>query len=166
MTITGPALFRRVADAIEAQPDAYDQTSWMIHEDATVDVGSLEHAVSDLFQHKCGTTACLAGWAIAVNYGEKDNPITEATKDQPDWAGVDSFIEKTARELYEIDRDQAEMLFSGGWTPPEGKTVPTVLRELADRQEANNGRLTDEDVDEIAYGVQPDPPDLPDTFED
>jgi len=58
-------LMRRVRDQITAFPEKWDQHSWASEE-------------TDDFS-ECGTTACIAGWAVALHTGES-NLVKAAAK--------------------------------------------------------------------------------------
>lgn len=107
-------LLRKVADAIEANPDHYYQGSWC-ENDNTEEVDYTDVPfVADPKNH-CGTQACVAGWAVQLTPPEN----------RPD--EID--IADAAQTLLGLTDDEAEMLFSGGCDPNIG--MPALLRALA-----------------------------------
>lgn len=120
-------LLLKVADAIEKYPELYDQETY----------GDVE--VDDT---SCGTTACIAGWACALegyyptiatlSDGEVIFGYDNVAKEPwtPFSKGVDSHV--TAQQLLELSENEADVLFGGGWRPDEDLTVPEALRKIAD----------------------------------
>lgn len=122
------ALLARVADAIE-RTGRFDITFWAIN-NSTVE-GTTYYNAGDLLNddivHNCDTTACYAGWTVAIAIEEgipfdKDLPMRDA-----------------ATDLLDIGDDQARLLFfpsSPFWTNylhdhgpevPEGTTNHTLI---------------------------------------
>lgn len=105
----------RVADAIEHHsiPDLGFNMF-----DYTMDAGDLAHfGVSDMSGHNCGTTACIAGWALAV-------------RDEGKLPDVEDYHAEAANFL-ELPLRTSEALFlhwNDGTTPAE---AVAVLRHLA-----------------------------------
>lgn len=121
-------LLLKVADAIEKYPELYDQETY----------GDVE--VDDT---SCGTTACIAGWACAL---EGYHPVV----DRLPWRDASSYFTYTrvaqkpwqawsngvsphdiAQELIGLEDWAAEELFGSDWGPVEGLTVPQALRKIA-----------------------------------
>lgn len=61
--ITGKELAQKVLDHVEAHPEQHDNSIWVNTGQTTVEQGSL-----------CGTTACLAGWAVLLNRKKNEAP--------------------------------------------------------------------------------------------
>ncbi len=97
-TIRNTDLLLKVADRIEHHPENYDQRVWamdeahcyLLHGDTT---DSLAEQVG------CGTSACIAGWAVI----EAKQPIPE------------SFVK--TYELLGLTAAEAAVLFSEEWLP-------------------------------------------------
>lgn len=114
--LEGPDLIRAVADAIEADPESYEQDTF----------GE---------KTKCGTAFCICGqaswllgrarfylnsknvWRFGTEAGELHFPNGEVY---------------TIGNLMGISRDDADCLFDMFWIPREPMTVPEALRSLAD----------------------------------
>jgi hypothetical protein len=110
-------LLRRIADAIEASPERFDMGQF--YGQRVLGDKSLSAAKFDGFAScECGTTACVAGWAVYL--------AAEATTD----------THYRAAELLHITRRQAWLLFyvDKGWWPhdPTAAEAVTTLRALAD----------------------------------
>ena len=58
--ITGRELAEKVVAHVTAHPDSHFQGMWMSGADAPV--------------NECGTTGCLAGWAVTLNAQEGETP--------------------------------------------------------------------------------------------
>lgn len=94
-------LFRKVADAIERNPDSYNQNAW------------------------CGTQACVAGWAVAIercNGNIAFERVMDAVND----------IHDAAAELLRLDYVDAADLFRASWEPHDGLSVPDALRKIGE----------------------------------
>lgn len=112
-------LFLKIADAIEAEPGCYDQSSWYSTDSdlsATLSTKTVP-CLSVNQGHTCGTKACIAGWAVALT------PL----HDRPDYFS----ISLSAEQLLGLSDDQSSYLFHPRWEPKDGMTVPQCLREIA-----------------------------------
>ena len=140
-------LLRRIADAIEAEPVAYDQTTYgpaycLTPPDILADTEP---------RPSCETPACIAGWAIALN----DEQAFAAP--DPLASAEDAFRFRAADALH-LDTYQAEELFAAHWNAarlaerfnlepddlpfpnfplcyPSAKQAAATLRAIADRAE-------------------------------
>ena len=115
-------LFRRVADAIEANPEQYDQGQW-----------------------ECGTTRCLAGWAnrltghvVPATWLEIGASASEADS-QRFVERMVAFSERarsvlglTSEETDGPDPDEEGGLFAETWRPHPGLSVPDALRKIGE----------------------------------
>lgn len=114
-------LLLKVANAIEKYPELYDQETY-----GDVEVNNTS----------CGTTACIAGWACALegyyptvidtrfSYEKvSKEPYTEY------YDGLDTHF--TAVSILGLDNGDAEELFSAYWMPRDDLTVPEALRKIA-----------------------------------
>lgn len=110
-TTVNAALLRQTLDYIKAHPKEWDQEVW--------------RQVTS-----CGTVACFAGWACALN-GDRFNP--------DDWefvitdeSGVSSPIEDRAREILGLAIGEADWLFDGGNTLYDlEQIVETLCRDAS-----------------------------------
>lgn len=93
--ITGKQLGRKVLEVIEADPDKHDQR-W--------------------YESPCGTSYCIAGWAIALNtrpsesqFAAKNRIARELRLPTPEdeWWDIDD----VALALLQIPRDQGLLMF-------------------------------------------------------
>jgi hypothetical protein len=145
-----------VADRIEFQPDTYFQGQWWRREDedGVIDYNPPPKAVVGV-GHVCGTTACIAGWGVAL--ATNIPAVFTATEDSWDLAGAFALglDFKLAERLFGMDTDVA----LGG-----SAEVADVLRRLAklplgERTEDGARKvLTDAQLDAIF----PDPEDSDD----
>lgn len=109
--IRGRELAQKILDQITAHPETHDQGSW-------VDV--------------CGTTYCIAGWAVALNALPGDNETLQAGRRAmarelntvTDW-------EALGRKLLGLDEDAADALFFS-----DTQEAPVLLAELFDLEYA------------------------------
>lgn len=115
MTDRNTALFDRIADAIEAHPEQYDQNVWVYVEEDWKDG---DDRFQLLLENRCGTRACVAGWAIAL--GRSGRPATELVGD----------MEDQAASLLGLTEEEGESLFMAYWDAPSGETVPEALRRI------------------------------------
>lgn len=132
-------LFRRIADEMELYPKSHVQNAWSVTAD-------------------CGTTYCIAGWAIALEI--EDHPRTwtinwspesfkedrhgRVLKDEmgepivDEWtmdsvthkSGVTHWPSDLGKYLLGLDSSEAAMLFDAEWVP-RTQTVPEALRMIA-----------------------------------
>jgi hypothetical protein len=102
-------LIDRVVDVIEHNPDAHNQNYWAWRDmDYSLPAPPLNISIDNF---PCGTTACVAGWALllagyAITFDE-DSDIADCAENG-------RIIPLLARELLRLEREQAEQLF--GWT--------------------------------------------------
>lgn len=111
-------LFRKIADVIEREPNLYDQTEFGFG--SNNDDAKACHHIPPEQVNACGTSHCIAGWAVALTPPAK----------RPD---ADVFY--AAKELLGLSINDAADLFWSAWKPPSEMTVPQYLREVADRGE-------------------------------
>lgn len=115
----------RVANAIEHAGDRYDQGSYacmtpafeaFLAEGGGQDgIGAYEKRYT---QHPCGTAHCIAGWTNMI-----DRLATRKA------VGISD--DENAARLLGLEYSESAFLFHGSWTPPQGMSVPEVLRLIA-----------------------------------
>jgi len=121
----------KVADAIEARSIAwlgFNVRSW--YADRNDGLSGIEY--KDQSGHKCGTVACIAGWATAVEIGE--TVLTEefeAIRLRGKQL-VNLPLVSTPEEFLGIDEDQANDLFYGAEDDTKPEKAVRVLRNLAE----------------------------------
>jgi hypothetical protein len=120
-------LLLKVADAIEKYPELYDQATYS------------EVEVKDT---SCETTACIAGWACALEgyyptvahsaYSD-DKWLTYESVSKEPWTDYSDGVHPhyTAASLLGLNYSEADDLFADCWTPLGDLTVPQALREIA-----------------------------------
>ena len=101
-------LFFEVAEAIEKHPQRYDQRSCYGN-------------------NECGTTACIAGWTLALT--EHQGDLTAADR------AYDSEIFSPAGDALGLSEYEAEHLFDAWWKPHDGLSVPDALRKIGEGAE-------------------------------
>jgi len=106
---TTTARLRAVADLIEAHPERWDQELWTGEKKA----GPLDEVGRG---GDCGTTACVAGWAVRLTPTGTIPPETEA-----EW-------EEAGRDALGLSDDLAWVLFDADFAP---ESMPGVLRLIA-----------------------------------
>lgn len=101
--------------ALHIRKGNWDQASWWSSKavQAAWNAGSIDVSMqaSELLEHKCGTTGCVAGWAVALAH--PDAVFTGSVVTFGDSAGS---VPGIAQDELELDYDQAEWLFSGDRT--------------------------------------------------
>lgn len=110
------ALLRKVGDVIAAEPHRYDQAEWFNDE------------------NECGTTACVAGWAVLLHDGDVPR--------DPHGYVHEHRIDELAQDYLGLDDYTAEELFGGLWHPAgyrpfysrrrQARLVRDALYRLAD----------------------------------
>jgi len=101
-------LFRAVADQIEQHPESYNQRSI---------VGN------------CGTTACIAGWALAIaHFDSRLDEVFDYHCATLNEAVV--VLGLTHKEAWGVDWEGG--LFGLGWRPHDGLSVPDALRKIGE----------------------------------
>lgn len=104
MTTPNTELAYRALDAATAYPDHFKMDMWVRHpKDAPV-------GLDELTGTDCGTTACLAGWAAALNGYQIDYRGHVYRNGQPIYRD----IETLAEELLGISEDTSAWLFYVG----------------------------------------------------
>lgn len=84
--------------------------------------------VKDQTGHRCGTVACIAGWASLLD----DEHITDV-----------GAIRRRAQDILELDDDEASCLFTGAFSDNcELQTITTKCVVAAIRDFANTGVIT------------------------
>jgi hypothetical protein len=63
----GAPLIDRVVDVIEHNPDAHDQGEWIAREGFEEDGTPAPEVIVSADNFPCGTTACVAGWAVLLS---------------------------------------------------------------------------------------------------
>jgi len=114
-------LFNRIAEYIEVFPEAHNQGAWGTARDKT----------------PCGTAFCIAGhavhetnWNPEMKYGWEE--VLRPSMVNP-WA-----VEEAAALELGITRVEWSVLFSGGWKPKSGMTVPEALRALGNGERVDS----------------------------
>jgi hypothetical protein len=112
-----------VADLIEFQPDHYDQEVWWADTGAT---NPEPYRVANRSRIDCGTTACLAGWGVALsNWSELRSAAAGVVHDDA-WT-------RAGAAAFGLSARFAERLFSSHTHESLGDVsdVADVLRRLA-----------------------------------
>jgi len=113
-------LMREVASYIEKHPSNYDQNMWIENNE------------------DCGTTACIAGWAMILSgkYVVGPAAIFPGSNRADFYDAVDGDVlvnsfEDTGAEVLDIPIEDARILFDGTWVPADGMTVSEALEKYA-----------------------------------
>lgn len=62
-------IFRHIAYVLDNTPEHnFDMSTWIINRNFVTGT----RIACELFSHNCGTTACVAGWAVALTYPKAD----------------------------------------------------------------------------------------------
>jgi hypothetical protein len=101
-------LFRDVADAIEAEPERYDQAEWER-------------------ETECGTTRCIAGWAAWL--GARVSFLQWQKGRHPEWV---PFFSDGVESLLGLTAEEGDDLFHTSWRPHDGLFVPDALRKIGE----------------------------------
>lgn len=100
----------RTLERIETHPEHYDQSNW-IHGFKYQDHSTHDAVVTPIEDWGCGTTACVAGHAVAAMielYPEEEYNVFKATK----WGGYSINFEKAGMYALGIDdREDAYEIF-------------------------------------------------------
>jgi hypothetical protein len=115
-------LIDRVVDVIEHNPNAHDQSYWAWRDmDYSLTAPPLSISLDNF---PCGTTACVAGWALLL----AGYVLTfDEGSDAANFAENGRIIPLLARELLRLEREQAEQLF--GWTT-DLASIRRVVNEI------------------------------------
>jgi len=129
----------KIADIIEAFPEHHNQDSW-------IEMGSLNNADADASiiwdgeKISCGTTQCIAGWAVVLdNKGltgfqwEADAPTVCFENGMSFNHYNDQMYIEQGADILGLDRGDALKLFmTSDISDYESFDMPRVLREIAD----------------------------------
>ncbi len=99
-----------VADLIEAHPERWDQQTWADTSDDTPESPTGQVGRGP----ECGTTACVAGWAVRLS-------PSELIDGELDWEGAGAVA-------LGLSPDLAKAIFAGSYAPV---SMPATLRLLA-----------------------------------
>lgn len=113
MTAPNAELAYRTLDAINAHRKAFDMHDWW---DSKYDE---RVTINDLLDEKCGTTACFAGWAIALSGYDLGGGVTR------DGEHVAYSYGKFAERLLGLNGEQADELFFG-----DASDIEDVVAEI------------------------------------
>lgn len=112
-------LLYEVAEMVEAYPESYNQMVWVQDAAEESDVSWDQVALVELVQNpSCGTTACIAGWVVAIATAQGAR------------LGLDPG--RQAASILGLADDDARLLFDAAWKPRSDLTVPDALRAIAD----------------------------------
>lgn len=104
---TPAAAARAILDAIKANPQRHDQTSWVKLVDANGDwLCDVPHATA-IDPTECGTTMCVAGWAAHLNGWTLHSDSGIATRGD----NSDTHVREIGRCLLGLSRGAARHLF-------------------------------------------------------
>lgn len=167
-TLTGPELAEKIQKIVTLHPDMHDQGFWFRNygEQSTVNYSEvngetinldkiLEAVEDDKEAPQCGTTLCVAGWALILNgyslmrravkssYGDWTIHEDYAVKD-----GEEYDIETTAAELLNIDTYDSEDLFSDSIT---NEQAVEALDYLKHDEEIDWDAIKDYDEEDDEY---------------
>ena len=133
-------LLLAIADIVEKLPKSRHQQRWGVEHFRTRPFlcgSNLENDICNFpcLSHveeiqNCGTTFCIAGFAIILSSVEERREAMIRIKNKSD---VFSFVvHQLAQELLGLSYEDSLELFSTEWEPEHGKTVPEALREIAE----------------------------------
>lgn len=106
--IRGKELAQKILDQITEHPETHDQDTW-------------ENVFGE-----CGTTYCIAGWAVAFNArSTEDRSTYQARILLADELGLTAHWSTLGQELLGLDDQEAEDLFYSGT-----EEAPAMLAEL------------------------------------
>jgi hypothetical protein len=128
------ALFEKVAAQIEEWPDDYDQATygkirfqWV--EEATE--GPVRFRTGNGVVEECGTSACVAGWALLLSGWSINREQSKAHFVRGDeWLETPEVFGKAA-DLLGLEMHEAAALFDGNWMAGAASKVPDALRRIA-----------------------------------
>lgn len=114
-------LLRKIQKQILKEPKQFDMTNWFTQTESKMRKSG-DRFFTEISQHSripnCGTAACIAGWAVAIN--NRLNPDQASA-----WASSEHknglYFVGYAAELLGLDDDQGDRLFYEGNWPEEFK---------------------------------------------
>lgn len=115
----------KLADTIEKHPETFSMEEWLLHTDPGEDNWSRAHRLDDfldapLRDKSCGTTACIAGWAVHL-WGKELESM--------DLSGSNFNACDAGKRLLHLTEDEADSLFYS--TEMSHEEAVFVLREMA-----------------------------------
>jgi hypothetical protein len=143
-------MFYLIAEAIEEKPEMHEQNSWF-------DWNYIDGAKTEFVAGRevsCGTTQCIAGWAIALDgqlngFGSHNVIMNDDTTAQ---IGDNEFFIDRGKEILGLSLDDAYKLFMT--TTTKEYDWPNVLRDIGDGKSVSqaledhwNHQMSDEDYD-------------------
>lgn len=133
-------LYRAVADFIDAEPAAYDQSTWQSSDPARLQPSKFDPLDALAFAMAqagtpidCGTTCCIAGTTVHCAPRAQVLAIYDKHHDAFEAASWEyAFVcGATAIELLQLTDGAADLLFDGSGAPVSEPDVPDLLRRLA-----------------------------------
>lgn len=118
----------RVMAFIDANPEKHDQDQWLRH------IGANDHDPLDPATNYCGTTGCIAGWAVAFELDDLDaKPSWDNVGDRQyaDCVVVDGslkLVEDVAQDILELSNAQAGYIFNSNRTLDEIREAFEAIR--------------------------------------
>lgn len=140
LPLTSSARLRVIADIIERKPGVFDMDSYLNASDMDEEEGlrgGVRFTAGKAKEVSCGTTACVAGWAVLLA------PPSQRQDLNSDW-------DKAGGKLLGLSYDAACSLFYSG----NRDVTPELLRELARMPEPRS--MDDLDNARSAVGIKPD----------
>lgn len=137
-------MFYKIASIIEDQPDLHDQTTWFgnIETWDKEEVEQAVHVVVDGKEFDCGTTQCIAGWAIVLD-NRLDGFFYDGVKGVALIEGreLDSNTDYIAlgQEILGLSTTEANRLFMNTATD-DISDWPAFLRALGDNEDFEEAR--------------------------
>lgn len=132
---------REIADIIEAYPELHDQDRWL----STTDPDRTVTTTNGRRVH-CGTSQCIAGWAVVLDYDEHNRlydgarSIAEVSDQLLDGSEKITFkgdrrgMIDIGAELLGLEASDAYQLFM---TTDNDRNWPVVLRRIADGEDVD-----------------------------
>jgi hypothetical protein len=120
-----------IADIIEENNDFWDQDEWM----NTEDIGYEEPnaVIYNGNEYVCGTTQCVAGWAVLIEHGGLDASRTsEHHWFMKDGFSTDDWAKSGAEILGLSEVDSLNLFYTTDIANPYAFDMPRVLRDIAD----------------------------------
>ena len=124
-----------IADIIEENNDFWDQDEWMNTEDIGYELSEQEPnaVIYNGNEYICGTTQCVAGWAVLIDHGGLDSSRTsEHHWFMKDGSSTDDWHESGAEILGLSTEDAEKLFYTTDIANPDAFDMPRVLRDIAD----------------------------------
>lgn len=138
-TVPNRKMLYQIADVIETYPERHNQESWIENEDGEAESSVIYNGE----EISCGTTQCVAGWALVLNNKGLQAVDSSSFSDEYIFADSNSsnshsIMLDAASILGLSEKDAHTLFYTTDIEDYDSFDMPRVLREIADGRSVDN----------------------------